>query len=83
MDEATRQALRALPAVEEVLHHPQAAPLLERYPRPQVVEAVRAALEAVRRELVGMASEAAAGATTGAARRAPPRPLTTAPGADR
>ena len=53
MDEATRRALRALPAVEEVLQHPLAAPLLERYPRPQVVEAVRTALETARRQLVG------------------------------
>ena len=33
MDESTRQALRALPAVEELLNHPAAAPLLARYPR--------------------------------------------------
>ncbi len=56
MDEATRQALRALPAVEEVLQHPAGGPLLESYPRSQVVEAVRAALREVRETL--MACEA-------------------------
>jgi L-seryl-tRNA(Ser) seleniumtransferase len=52
MDGDTRQALRALPAVEELLNHRAAAPLLERYPRTQVVEAVRTALEAARREIM-------------------------------
>ncbi len=64
MDEATKRALRALPAVEEVLQHPQAAPLLERHPRPQVVEAVRAALELVRRELVATTGAEASGSAT-------------------
>jgi L-seryl-tRNA(Ser) seleniumtransferase len=52
MDETTRQALRALPAVEELLNHPSAARLLEAQPRTQVVEAVRAALEAARRRIM-------------------------------
>jgi L-seryl-tRNA(Ser) seleniumtransferase len=53
MDEGTRQALRALPAVEELLNHPAAAPLLAAYPRPQVVEAIRASVEAARQRILG------------------------------
>ena len=60
MDDATKKALRALPAVEEVLQHPAAGSLLESYPRPQVVEAVRAAVQEVRQRLVAPASGAAA-----------------------
>ncbi len=52
MDESARQALRALPAVEELLNHAAAASLLAAYPRTQVVEAVRAALEGARREIL-------------------------------
>ncbi len=55
MEDATRQALRALPAVEESLNHPAAARLLVKYPRTQVVEAVRAALEAARRQILAAA----------------------------
>ncbi len=62
MDDATRQALRALPAVEEVLNRPESARLLEQYPRTQVVEAVRLALEAARRRIMGGAADPAAGA---------------------
>ena len=62
MDETTRQALRELPAVEELLNHPSAARLLETQPRTQVVEAVRSALEAARRRIMaeGAADEGAA-----------------------
>ncbi len=52
MEEPTRQALRALPAVEELLSHPDAARLLEKYPRTQVVEAVRQVLETARRQIL-------------------------------
>jgi L-seryl-tRNA(Ser) seleniumtransferase len=55
MEDATRQALRALPAVEELLNHPAAARLLVTYPRTQVVEAVRAALEAARKQILAAA----------------------------
>jgi L-seryl-tRNA(Ser) seleniumtransferase len=61
MDEATKNARRSLPAVEEVLQHPRAGALLQSHPRAQVVEAVRVALEAVRSSLVG------GGATCGGA----------------
>lgn len=49
MDEATKNALRSLPSVEEVLQHARARALLDAHPRAQVVEAVRVSLEAVRR----------------------------------
>ena len=55
MEDTTRQALRALPAVEELLNHAAAARLLEKYPRTQVVEAVRMALEAARRQILAVA----------------------------
>ena len=68
MDETTRQALRALPAVEELLNHPSAARLLGTQPRTQVVEAVRAALEAARQQIMtrGALGGAGAGAPAGA-----------------
>ncbi len=53
MDEARRKALRALPSVEELASHTVAGVLLERYPRAQVVEAVREVLEATRRAIIG------------------------------
>ena len=66
MDESTQQALRALPAVEELLNHLAAADLLETHPRTQVVEAVRAALEAARRRIVANdGATAGDGAVTG------------------
>jgi L-seryl-tRNA(Ser) seleniumtransferase len=52
MHESTQQALRVLPAVEELLNQPAAARLLEAQPRTQVVEAVRAALEAARQRIM-------------------------------
>jgi L-seryl-tRNA(Ser) seleniumtransferase len=52
MDDATRQALRGLPAVEELLNHPSAGLLLEEYPRTEVVEAVRAALQMARHQIL-------------------------------
>ncbi len=51
MDEATKTALRGLPAVEEVLQHHEARALLGDRPRVQVVEAVRAVLEGLRRAI--------------------------------
>jgi L-seryl-tRNA(Ser) seleniumtransferase len=75
MDQATRQALRALPAVEELLNHAAAARLLETYPRAQVVEAVRAALEAARRQILAEAG----GDDTGAEGMTAPGGLTPTP----
>ncbi len=62
MDQAMREALRALPAVEEVLGHPAAARLVAAHPRTQVAEAVRTALEEIRRRI--MAGEEANGPST-------------------
>ncbi len=78
MEDATRQALRALPAVEELLNHPAAAPLLEKYPRTQVVEAVRAALETARRRILAAAGGDDAG-TAGPGARATPGGLALTP----
>jgi len=44
--------LRGLAAVDEVLRQPAAAALLERYPRPVVVGAVRAVIDRLRREIL-------------------------------
>lgn len=52
MDDARLKALRGLPSVEELVSHPAAAALLERYPRVQLVEAARVAVEAVRQAIV-------------------------------
>ncbi|MBN1321344.1 MAG: L-seryl-tRNA(Sec) selenium transferase [Thermoleophilia bacterium] len=52
IDEVRQQALRGLPSVEELVSHVEAAPLLERYPRIQVVEAVRTALQCARRAIM-------------------------------
>ncbi len=61
MDRATQSRLRALPSVEEVVSHAGAADLLARHPRTQVVEAVRGAVDAARREIIaGPAGEPAA-----------------------
>ena len=65
MDDATREALRALPAVEELLNHSAAAPLLEAHARPQVVEAVRAAVEGARRTILAGGSAGAGAAAEG------------------
>lgn len=51
-DERKRGLLRALPSVEEVVSRSDAAPLLTRHPRAQVVAAVRQALEEIRRLLL-------------------------------
>jgi L-seryl-tRNA(Ser) seleniumtransferase len=66
MDEATRDALRRLPSVEELLSHPATGALLERYPRGRVVDAVRATVEAARRAILADEAAADAGATSGA-----------------
>ncbi len=52
MDETRQQALRALPSVEELLSHPIAALLVERFSRPQVLEAVRTAVDGARRSIL-------------------------------
>lgn len=67
MDETRLKALRGLPSVEEVVSHSAAATLLERYPRGQVVEAARVALDAVRRAI--MAGDPKANASTGTGER--------------
>ncbi len=60
MDEVTQRALRGLPSVEELVSHDAAAELLEGHPRAQVVEAVRSAVEAVRREIMAAVAGAPA-----------------------
>lgn len=62
MEEATRHALRGLPAVDEMLSHPLAVTLLKRYPRAQVVEAVREAVETRRRAIMAGEFEGLGGA---------------------
>ena len=52
VDETRLKALRALPSVEEVVSHAMAATLLENYPRVQVVEAARLAVESARQAIV-------------------------------
>jgi L-seryl-tRNA(Ser) seleniumtransferase len=44
--------LRSLAAVDEVLREPSAARLLELYPRPLIVDAVRTVIERLRREIL-------------------------------
>ncbi len=78
MDEAVRQSLRALPAVEELLNHPAAAPLLTAHPRTQVVEAIRAALDAVRKGIID--GEAPGTARADQVTAAPPGPAAAAVG---
>jgi len=68
MDEATQTALRALPSVEELVSHPAAAALVERFSRGLVTEAVRATLEAARKSILEgetAATGAEAAATNG------------------
>lgn len=52
MDEGVHQVLRRLPGVDELLSRDDLRPLLEAHPRGQVVEALRAALEAARRRVL-------------------------------
>jgi len=66
VDEIKQRALRALPSVEELLSHPAAAPLMERFSRAQVLQAVRAALDSARTSIMADApAEPAPGATSG------------------
>jgi Selenocysteine synthase N terminal len=58
MDQTTQNLLRALPSVEELISHASTTDLLAQYPRGQVVEGVRAAVEVARRAIL-------AGAETG------------------
>ena len=53
MDEVRQKALRSLPSVDELLGAAGASALLESYPRAQVVEAVRAAVEGTRQAILG------------------------------
>jgi L-seryl-tRNA(Ser) seleniumtransferase len=62
MDETRQKALRDLPSVEELLSRPAALALLARYPRIQVVEAARAAVEAARQAIIAGETTAGAGA---------------------
>jgi L-seryl-tRNA(Ser) seleniumtransferase len=52
LDDTRQKALRGLPSVEELASHSMTAELLERFPRVQVVEAARVAVETVRRAIV-------------------------------
>ena len=64
-DEGGRQAaLRGLAAVDEVLREPAARELLQQYPRQLVVDAVRAVLDRLRREILEGGPDAAAGGVT-------------------
>jgi L-seryl-tRNA(Ser) seleniumtransferase len=84
MDESTRQALRALPAVEELLNHPAASALLAGYPRSQVVEAIRAALQTAREGIVAAGKSAPADSMKVSDTEAAPRAAAATPavGAD-
>jgi L-seryl-tRNA(Ser) seleniumtransferase len=64
-DDGGRQAaLRGLAAVDEVLREPAAKDLLRQYPRHLVVDAVRAVLERLRREILEGGQDVAAGDVT-------------------
>ena len=52
MDETTRQSLRQLPSVDELLHVSGAEGLLREYSRDRVVQAVREAVAAIREEIM-------------------------------
>ncbi len=58
MDDHKRQALRALPAVEEVMSRPEVASLVEKHSRSQVVEAVRRTLDDLRQAILEGAAPA-------------------------
>jgi L-seryl-tRNA(Ser) seleniumtransferase len=66
VDEARQKALRGLPAVEELVSHPAAAALLERYHREQVVEAVRAVVAEARRSVIAEGADSGGRALGGA-----------------
>ena len=76
MDEATQKALRGLPSVEELVNHRAAQALLERYPRAQVVQAVRATVEAVRRSIMAGGEDDAAAPVAAASGTTPGEPHT-------
>jgi L-seryl-tRNA(Ser) seleniumtransferase len=59
-------ALRGLAAVDEVLRQPTVAALCERYPRALVVDAVRAVVDRLRREIIEKQAKRAAGDLTAA-----------------
>ncbi len=60
-------ALRALPSVDALLRHPDVAPLLTRYARGAVTDALRAALDDTRRSVAGGGAPADAVALVAAA----------------
>jgi L-seryl-tRNA(Ser) seleniumtransferase len=60
------ESLRGLAAVDEVLREPAVETLLATYPRELVVDAVRAVLDRVRREILDEGRRAAAGELTAA-----------------
>lgn len=64
VDDCSREQLRSLAAVDEVLREPAVAALLERYPRALVVDAVRAVIDRLRAEILagGTGGGEAAGA---------------------
>lgn len=63
-DDGRQKALRGLAGVDEVLRDAGAAGLLERYPRQLVVDAVRAVLDRLRREILEGGQDVAAGDVT-------------------
>ncbi len=62
-DETRTKRLRSLAAVDEVMREPGVEELLARYPRPLVVDAVRAVLERLRADILAGGDAAAAQAT--------------------
>jgi len=63
-DDGRQTALRGLAGVDEVLRDPGAVELLQRYPRQLVVDAVRAVLDRLRREILEGGQDVAAGDVT-------------------
>jgi L-seryl-tRNA(Ser) seleniumtransferase len=63
-DDGRKAALRGLAAVDEVLREPAAQELLAQYPRQLVVDAARAVLDRLRREILEGGQDAAVGDVT-------------------
>lgn len=59
-----QRAVRSLAAVDEVLRDPTAEPLLRRYPRALVTEAVRAVIDRLRGEILSGGADAVAAAAS-------------------
>ena len=63
-EDGSKERLRGLAAVDEVLREPAVVALLERYPRELVVRAVRTVIERLRAEILEGGREAAAAVAT-------------------